>query len=100
MVFKLKKIIKTKEGDVLRFLKKRELKEFSEIYFSEILPKKIKAWKKNKSIEQNIIVPYGNIKLAIIKNFDIKRLKIISLGKNFDYGIYKFPKIPGMDLNV
>ena len=92
MVFKLKKIIKTKEGDVLRFLREKELKEFIKIYFSEILPKKIKAWKKNNSIEQNIIVPHGNIKLAIIKNFDIKRLKIISLGKSYNYGIYKIPK--------
>lgn len=92
MVFKYKKIIKTKNGDVLRFLRNQELKKFNEIYFSEILPKNIKAWKKNISTEQNIIVPCGNIKLAIIKNLDDKKIKIIFLGKKFDYGIYTIPK--------
>ena len=92
MVFKYKKIIKTKNGDVLRFLRKQELKKFNEIYFSEILPKSIKAWKKNISTEQNIIVPSGNIKLALIKNLDDKKIKIIFLGKKFDYGIYIIPK--------
>ena len=92
MALKYKKIIKTKNGDVLRFLRKKELKKFNEIYFSEILPKSIKAWKKNTNMEQNIIVPCGNIKLALIKDLDNKKTKIIFLGKNYDYGIYKIPK--------
>jgi len=92
MLFRSKKIIKKKNGDVLRFLREKELKKYNEIYFSEILPKSIKAWKKNINIEQNIIVPYGNIKLAIIKNLENKKINIIFLGKNFKYGIYKIPK--------
>ena len=59
MRFKKKLIIKNKDGDVFRFLRNKEIKKYSEIYFSEILPNKFKGWKKNKYIDQNIIVPIG-----------------------------------------
>ena len=101
MALKYKKIIKTKNGDVLRFLRKKELKKFNEIYFSEILPKSIKAWKKNTNMEQNIIVPCGNIKLALIKDLDNnKKKKLFFWVKIMIMAFIKFLKIYGMDLNV
>lgn len=92
MRFKKKLIIKNKNGDVLRFLRNKEVDKYKEIYFSEILPNKFKGWKKNKNIDQNIVVPVGNIKLMIITNIKRKNIKTILLGKKFNYGIYKITK--------
>ena len=92
MRFKKKLIIKNKDGDVFRFLRNKEIKKYSEIYFSEILPNKFKGWTKNKYIDQNIIVPIGNIKVTIIENIKKKKIKTVLLGKKFNYGIYKINK--------
>jgi len=92
MKFKKKLIIKNKDGDVLRFLRNKEINKYKEIYFSEILPNKFKGWKMNKNIDQNIVVPIGNIKLIIIENIKKKKIKTVLLGKKFNYGIYKIAK--------
>lgn len=54
-------------GRVLRMLRKNEKDfiKFGECYFSEIFPKKIKAWKKNNFQYQNIVVPIGQIRLVV-----------------------------------
>ena len=41
---------------------------FGEIYFSEINPKTIKAWKLHKNITQNITVLMGKIRLVLYDN--------------------------------
>ncbi len=58
------KIIPTNEGDVLHAMKNNEqgFKKFGEAYFSEILPKKIKGWKRHKQMTLNLLVPIGQIK--------------------------------------
>ena len=54
-------------GAVLHMLKSNDsnFNKFGEIYFSEILPGKIKAWKYHKTQSQNIAVPIGNVKFVI-----------------------------------
>jgi len=58
--------ISDERGTVLHMVRKEEgsLCEFGEIYFSEVLPWKIKAWKCHKKMTQNFAVPFGQIKLA------------------------------------
>ena len=41
-------------GDVLKFFDDRLIKGIKEIYFSNIKKKRIKGWKKNKSIFTNL----------------------------------------------
>jgi dTDP-4-dehydrorhamnose 3,5-epimerase len=57
-------------GDVLHMLKSSDdnFTKFGEIYFSEILPGKIKAWKYNKMQSQNLAVPIGIVKFIIFDN--------------------------------
>ena len=52
-------------GAVLHMVKRNNLtSEFGEVYFSEVLPGKIKAWKRHKKMKQNFAVPFGRIKMA------------------------------------
>jgi dTDP-4-dehydrorhamnose 3,5-epimerase len=57
-------------GSVLHMLRNDSplFNKFGEIYFSEINPKTIKAWKLHKKITQNITVPVGRIRLVIYDN--------------------------------
>jgi dTDP-4-dehydrorhamnose 3,5-epimerase len=54
-------------GSVLHMLRNDSplLNKFGEIYFSEINPKAIKAWKLHEKVTQNITVPMGEIRLVI-----------------------------------
>ena len=58
------KIIPTNEGDVLHAMKNGEqgFEKFGEAYFSEVLPKTIKGWKRHKHMILNLLVPIGQIK--------------------------------------
>ena len=60
-------IIKSPLGNVMHVLKKKELKNwsFGEAYFSEVEPKKIKAWKRHKEMTLNLIVPKGEIRFVL-----------------------------------
>ena len=60
------KIIKLPAGDIMRGLKKNELKNwtFGEAYFSKIKFGKIKAWKRHLKMKLNLIVPYGRVKFV------------------------------------
>ena len=49
--------------------------KFGEIYFSEILPGVVKAWKRHKMMTQHISVPVGKIKLVIYDNRENSRSK-------------------------
>ncbi len=39
--------------------------KFGEVYFSEIYPDKVKAWKRHKKQAQNLAIPVGIIRLVI-----------------------------------
>ncbi len=61
------KIINTNAGNVYHALKVSDqgFLEFGEVYFSEILPGKIKAWKRHREMVLNIVVPIGSIRFVI-----------------------------------
>ena len=66
------KIIETAGGPVLHLLKANspfipDFREvFGEIYFSETLPGKIKAWKRHKLQTQLFAVPRGLLKIVLV----------------------------------
>ena len=68
--------------------------KFGEIYFSEVLPGAVKAWKKHKLMTQLFAVPVGMIRLVIYDDRDSSRsngdLEIFDVGRNN----YKLVKVP------
>jgi len=67
--FSAKKSITNPLGN-LRHIEKNELGvnlPFSELYFSEVKPKTIKAWKYHIKQTQNISVAFGKIKVICVK---------------------------------
>jgi dTDP-4-dehydrorhamnose 3,5-epimerase len=69
VVFTPKLLIKNSLGN-LRHVAKSELKEnlpFSEIYFSEVKSKTIKAWKFHSQQTQNITVAFGEIRVICVR---------------------------------
>ena len=57
-------------GSVLHVMRRdsKLFKQFGEVYFSEILSGKVKAWKRHKQQTQNLTVPVNNIRLVIYDN--------------------------------
>ena len=77
------KVIKLSQGDVLRVLRKNEVKRwnFAEAYFSKIKFGKVKAWKYHLKMTINIVVPKGKVKFVFYSN---KKFKSILIGeKNY-----------------
>jgi len=65
--------ITTPNGDVLHAMKNdsKGFAGFGEAYFSEIQPKKIKAWKRHRKMMLNLIVPAGKVKFVM---FDDRKM--------------------------
>lgn len=71
---------------------------FGEIYFSEIYPGSVKAWKRHSRQAQLFAVPVGRIRIAL---YDSRRnslshdvLEIIELGRPDNYSLLAVP--PGI----
>ncbi|MBM15173.1 MAG: dTDP-4-dehydrorhamnose 3,5-epimerase [Nitrospina sp.] len=86
-------------GPVLHMLRRDSdlFKEFGEVYFSEIHPGSIKAWKRHKGQTQNLTVPIQRIRLVI---YDA-RLDSGTKGNIKEYEVgrpnnYKLIQIPPM----
>jgi len=60
-------VIPTDGGAVLRMLRKDWplFAGFGELYFSEVLPGAVKAWKRHSRQTQHLAVPVGRLKLAL-----------------------------------
>lgn len=60
-------LIENQLGTLLHMLRCDEAgySRFGEVYFSEVLPGVLKAWKRHKLQTQNFVVPAGNIRVAI-----------------------------------
>lgn len=80
-----KKIIKNKKSSVIHMYNNKDkiLRKVSEVYFSNILPNDIRAWKKTNS-EQYLCVPKGQV-LFVVKNK--KNFETIKLGYPINYKI-------------
>jgi dTDP-4-dehydrorhamnose 3,5-epimerase len=61
------KQIADNRGSVLHMLRNDSdlFNQFGEVYFSEIHPGMVKAWKRHKRQTQNLAVPFGKIRLVI-----------------------------------
>ena len=72
-----KKIIKAKKGSVIHMYNKKDkiLSKVSEVYFSNIYPNDIKAWKKTSS-EQYLSVPQGQVLFVLKKNEKFEKIKL------------------------
>ena len=86
-------------GSILHMLRSDSelFKQFGEVYFSEIHPGAIKAWKRHKGQTQNITVPIQRIRLVI---YD-PRLNSGTTGNIIEYELgrpnnYKLIQIPPM----
>ena len=79
------KVIPDERGSVLHMLRSDSslYKNFGEIYFSEINPKTIKAWKLHKNLTQNIAVIMGKVRLVVYDN----RPSSKTLGEVVEYEI-------------
>ena len=68
--------------------------KFGEVYFSEVLPGVVKAWKRHKKITQIFAVPIGKIKLVIYddrENSTSKgNLKVLEIGRD-NYQLVRIP---------
>jgi dTDP-4-dehydrorhamnose 3,5-epimerase-like enzyme len=76
------KVIKNQDGDILKFLSKKNkfFNNFGEIYFSKILKGKIKGWNYHKTNTCIICVPNGKVKF--IFKFKKRNKSIIISDKN------------------
>lgn len=93
------KQISDPRGSVLHMMRKDSelFKQFGEVYFSEIHPGAIKAWKRHKEQTQNLTVPIQRIRLVI---YDA-RPHSSTQGKVAEYELgrpnnYKLIQIPPM----
>ena len=79
----------------LRHIEKSELGKtlpFSEIYFSEIQPKIIKAWKFHSRQEQNICVASGEIRIICVKKMsNVTIFEVFELDSNALHGVLTIP---------
>ena len=103
-------VVSNKKGDILKgFLKSDNLSfDVQEVYFSEINPKEIKAWKMHKSMTCNLIVVHGEIKIVIQKkdNDFIEEIvskenhKMITIPPNYWFGFQCVSKETSLLANI
>ena len=90
-------VLEDDRGAVLHMIRKdsKEFERFGEIYFSEVLPGVVKAWKNNSALTQMISVPRGKIRLVIYDDRPNSKsngeLQIIDLGRPDSYKLVRIP---------
>ena len=79
-------LIENQQGTLLHMLRCDEsgFSRFGEVYFSEVLPCVVKAWKRHKLQTQNFVVPAGNIRVAIYDSREQSPTR--GLVEHFDLG--------------
>jgi dTDP-4-dehydrorhamnose 3,5-epimerase len=79
--------ISDERGSVLHMLRcdAPGFERFGEVYFSEVLPGSIKAWKRHSVQTQNLAVPVGRIRLVIFDDREESptkdKLQVLELGR-------------------
>ncbi len=104
-----KKIIKEKKSSIAHMYNSKDeiLKKISEVYFSNILPNDVRAWKKTNS-EQYLCVPKGQVLFVIKKNnkFETFKLgyplnyKVLYIEANVWYGFMCVSKSKALICNI
>ena len=74
-------ITKLPAGNIMRVLKKKELKKWTigEAYFSKIKFNKIKAWKYHLKMTLNLAVPHGKVKFVFYSQQD-DAFRVVEIG--------------------
>jgi len=78
-------------GTILHMLRNDDalFSHFGEVYFSEIYPGAIKAWKYHHKQTQNIAVPIGSVKFVIYddrpSSGTYKKIQVLDLGRPDNY---------------
>ena len=78
-------ILETVGGDVLKVLSnlESEYEGFGEVYFSELNPKSVKAWKYHYKMTLNLVVPLGEVKFVFFKKKNkVDFFKEITIGRS------------------
>ncbi len=89
--------INDERGSVLPMLRNDapEFTRFGECYFSEVLPKAVKAWKLHHNQMQNLAVPVGRIRIVIYDDRGNSptqgQLQELELGRPDSYWRLKIP---------
>ncbi|MFA7342839.1 MAG: hypothetical protein WC003_00915 [Terrimicrobiaceae bacterium] len=80
------RLIENHQGTLLRMLRCDEpgFSRFGEVYFSEVLPGVLKAWKRHKLQTQNFVVPAGRIRVAVFDSRENSPTR--GLVEHFDLG--------------
>lgn len=93
------RIIADKRGAVLHMIRSDspDFDRFGEIYFSEIVPGAVKAWKRHKRMTQRLAVPVGRIRLVIYDNRTDSRtrgtVQILELGRAEAFSLVLIPPL-------
>ena len=94
VVFSPKLLIKNPLGN-LRHVVKSELGKnlpFSEIYFSEVQPKTMKAWKFHSQQTQNISVAFGEIRIICVRKSSHETIfELFELNSEGLHGVLTIP---------
>lgn len=91
------KVIEDDRGAVLRMLRSDSeiFGQFGEVYFSEIYPGKVKAWKRHKLATQNLVVPIGRVRVVIFddrsQSSTFGKLEHFELGRPDKYRLLTIP---------
>jgi dTDP-4-dehydrorhamnose 3,5-epimerase len=88
--------IADERGRVMHMLRKDSplFEKFGEVYFSEIMPGVVKAWKRHKQMTQLITVPIGRVRIVIYDDREgsgtFGRSQTIEIGRD-NYQLVKIP---------
>ncbi len=83
--------IQNRQGTLLHMLRCDDpgFSRFGEVYFSEILPGVLKAWKLHHHQTQNFVVPAGNVRVAVFDSRENSpthgKLEHFDLGRSSGY---------------
>ena len=84
-------------GSVLHMLRNNspDFVRFGECYFSEVLPGKVKAWRRHSIQTQNLAVPVGHMRIVIFdsreKSVTNGCLQVVELGRPSTYFRLQIP---------
>jgi|TARA_B110000444_G_scaffold253593_1_gene284718 dTDP-4-dehydrorhamnose 3,5-epimerase len=91
------KVIKDDRGDILHMLREDadHYAGFGEVYFSEIKPDEIKAWKKNNVATQSLSVPFGHVRFVMYDDREHSPtfgvIQVVELGREENYSLLQIP---------
>ncbi len=93
------KVIRDERGAVLHMLRADAsfFRKFGEVYFSEVHPGVVKAWRRHRRMAQHLAVPVGRAKFVIVDDRDTSptrgRVAEVILGRPDAYQLLVLPPL-------